>query len=289
MEEPNEIVKYKGYEIGVFTDHDPMNPRKEWDNATRMLAYHPKYVLGDSQVNEEYIPNVHRSEIDETEVIKQVNANEHPVRLKLLTLYDHGGITISSRDTPSLGRAGGEWDTSNVGFQWMTLKEVLDEGPGLSPEIRHQLKNLSDKEDTTPDQLWAVLPKETREWVNRIMDGEVKAYDHYMTGDVYGYMIRYPGGLWEGGVWGFFPDDSNGYAKRLERMLGSAKAEVDSMPSAMQEAAKDAAEEAEAAVAKARKLAKEAGLATDLCPTCGGNTKKAIQVKNAFKAKGKPH
>ena len=34
----SETIEYKGYNINVDYDQDPMNPRTEWDNAAVMVC-----------------------------------------------------------------------------------------------------------------------------------------------------------------------------------------------------------------------------------------------------------
>lgn len=74
-----------------------------------------------------------------------------------LYLYDHGGITMST------GSFGCRWDSGQVGFIYMTKQDIIKEYGNDS--------------------------KETREIVLKVLKGEVKTYDQYLTGDVYGFNL----------------------------------------------------------------------------------------------------
>lgn len=42
-----ETIGYKGHTIVIDYDTDPSNPRTEFDNASTMVCFHPRYILGD--------------------------------------------------------------------------------------------------------------------------------------------------------------------------------------------------------------------------------------------------
>jgi hypothetical protein len=76
----------------VEQDHDPLNPRKEWDNLGTMVCKHSRYNLGDT---------------DEI-----VDSYEDCIILPLY-LYDHSGITISTSPFSC------PWDSGQVGIIWV--------------------------------------------------------------------------------------------------------------------------------------------------------------------------
>jgi hypothetical protein len=76
-----------------------------------------------------------------------------------LFLYDHSGITMST------GRFSCPWDSGQVGFIYVSREKVREEYG------------------------WKVITKKREEKIVEILRDEVKTYDQYLTGDVYGYIV----------------------------------------------------------------------------------------------------
>jgi hypothetical protein len=99
--------------------------------------------------------NYKRDEFDSWDELKEQIENDHKVAaIKPLYVYDHGGITIST--SPFNDR----FDTSRIGWVFITLE---------------QLKLMYGENESFK--------------LNEIIDGEVKTYDQYLTGEVYKYSI----------------------------------------------------------------------------------------------------
>ena len=141
----------KRFELKVERDDDPMNPRTDWDNITTMICFHRNYNLGDKS---DYKP----SDFDSWEELKnQIDRDHKVLSYKPLYLYDHSGITISTSPFNC------NWDSGQVG--WVFIHEK-------------QLNSMCGKDFERGE-----------EKLNLIMDGEVKTYDEYLTGDVYKYEV----------------------------------------------------------------------------------------------------
>jgi hypothetical protein len=128
------------HKVRVFYDNDPESPR-EWDNLGTMVCFHGRYNLGDKHSYDK------RSELK-----NDIMENENVHTILPLYLYDHSGITISTSPF------GCKWDTTQVGFIFVSKEKVKSEGID-----------------------------ETR--VEEYLENEVKTYDQYLRGDVYGYEI----------------------------------------------------------------------------------------------------
>lgn len=74
-----------------------------------------------------------------------------------LFLYDHGNITINT--SPFSCR----WDSGQVGFIYMTKQDIIKE--------------------------YGNDNKKTRKTVLNVLESEVKTYDQYLRGDVYGFQL----------------------------------------------------------------------------------------------------
>lgn len=95
-----------------------------------------------------------------------------------LYLYDHGGITMSTSPFSC------PWDSGQVGFIYATPEDIAKNGADLELTVE-------------------------------ILKGEVKTYDQYLRGEVYGYVIEsgetcdHGDTHWErvDSCWGYFGDE----------------------------------------------------------------------------------
>lgn len=106
-----------------------------------------------------------------------------------LFLYDHGGITISTGAFPC------PWDSGQVGWAYMTPETIRHE---------YSVKRISAK---------------TRARAEELIRGEVRVYDMYLRGEVYGYTVEDADGETVGSCWGYFGDGDG--------MMDAAKAEAE--------------------------------------------------------------
>lgn len=85
-----------------------------------------------------------------------------------LYLYDHSGITMKTTSFND------QWDSGCVGFIYITKEKVRKEYG------------------------WKIISKKRREKIEEYLRSEVKAYDQFLTGDVWGFKTE------EDSCWGFF-------------------------------------------------------------------------------------
>lgn len=104
-----------------------------------------------------------------------------------LYLYDHSGITISTAPFSC------PWDSGQIGYIYAT-KETINKEYGKGPAAY----------------------KKTREYLT----GEVKTYDDYLTGNVYGFTIEGPN--CDDSCWGYYHDE-----KGLDYLIEECKASID--------------------------------------------------------------
>jgi hypothetical protein len=215
-----ETYKHRGCTIEVHSDADPQSPR-EWDNAGKMVCWHRRYNLGDEQPKEdanEYLRSLAIDAMTENEEAafrdeqeakdngeglydreditnEQIKTllEKHYIMLPLY-LYDHSGITIST------GRFSCPWDSGQVGFVYMSAEYAKKEWINITDE------------------------KALREKAEEIMRCEVRIYDDYLTGSVYGYNTTDWDGNDIGSCWGFFGYDET---KEDGDMVKEAKSEID--------------------------------------------------------------
>ena len=166
---------YKGLTIEIHQDTDPENPR-DWENFGKMLCFHRRYTLGDKHGYKA----ADYSGWDALEAA--VRQGEDAALMLPLYLYDHSVLSISTESF--LGRAQhAEWDSGRVGWIVVSHKALLAEYGG---------KKITKK----------VLARG-----QECLESEVKVYDQYLRGEVYGFKILDAAGKELDSCWGFFGGD----------------------------------------------------------------------------------
>ena len=160
--------KYRSYTIKVIQDTDPINPREEWENLGIMLCSHKNYILGDEQIK---ISDFNSWEDVENHLIK-----EGAIGLQRMYMLDHSGITINTTgfDYP--------WDSGQIGFIYTTREKIQ--------------KSFTN---------WKYLTRNRIEFIEDLLLDEVKVYNDYLTGNVWGYEIEKAGESLDS-CWGYFGD-----------------------------------------------------------------------------------
>lgn len=233
----------------IEQDQDPENPRKEWDNVGVMFCKHGRYALGDEGADDPYVTlgfydlggyklycrghscsgtddppenvvmydsvfcmlqNIAEDIVDDVdygsdedgtlmtpddveETVAWLESLEFQTERVLrddiaiclpLYLYDHSGITISH------GAFSCKWDSGQVGWHYIAKAKLEDEFDGDEAKAMKRL------------------------------ECEIKTYDDYLQGNVWGYVIENEEGDDVDSCWGFYGDE-------LEEtgMLGDVAAE----------------------------------------------------------------
>ncbi len=162
----------------LFLVEDDMadNPR-EADNIGTMICFHRRYSIGDKHDYDEprdflidKLLNIysnkestyHNIDIDKLETLRipeLVNLLEQSNEIVLMTLYlyDHSGITMSTNPYYC------PWDSGQVGWIYADRQAI--------------------------EAAFGEMSTETVNKAKEILKSEVKLYDHYLTGEVYGYRL----------------------------------------------------------------------------------------------------
>lgn len=195
----------------VKTRHAKLIAGEEGDGSDHYYEYetkvcgemHKLYISADSSIGDDEIAGEMEDELDLGEKLQLIEESGEVVML-LISMYEHSGITLW------LGSKGShfdsQWDCSSIGFAYVEKSTAEEEGM-LDPGEKY-------KHD------W-------KEWAYAMMEGEMKTYDQFVRGEVYGYMIEDENGEEAAdsdlcGCWGFIGDDGK------EDMLSEAKANIDS-------------------------------------------------------------
>ena len=160
------------YTLEVINDDCPESPRA-WDNVCTMICWHRHYDLGDKHNYDDVDDfldglcfRILYKDCDELDGLHwqdkfKMLDESNLILIKPINMYDHGGITVS---TSSVYPFNDPWDAGYVGFIYVTKKTIFEECGGITEEN------------------W-------KERADQYLEGEMKTYDDYLRGDVYGYRL----------------------------------------------------------------------------------------------------
>ena len=167
-----------GNVLEIYQMTNPQNPRNtDFDegNIGTIAAFHKSYSLADANVP---------FKSDDFESWDEMESHiTHTLRAIVslpLYMYDHSGITIAT--TPFSCA----WDSGQIGYIYTTAKRLSELGV-----------NIKDDEDF----------ETYKNRIKKSLEAEVKTFDQYVTGDVYGFEIKDAEGEYVNGCSGFYGDD----------------------------------------------------------------------------------
>ena len=183
----------KGVKVQIFQEVDLSSPRENDNNLGHMCCWHQKYNLGDKHSFStprdlySHLAEELGEDTSDTDTLDQLLAklDDRYVFLPLY-LYDHGGITMSTRAFSD------PWDSGQVGIIYMSLKEA--ENSWLALASRRALSIMPSVKGWESPVYYAHdnTTKTLRERAIDVLSAEVKFYDQYLTGDVWYYRIETP-------------------------------------------------------------------------------------------------
>jgi hypothetical protein len=141
--------------VEIDFDHDPLNPRKYYDNFGHMVCWHSRYDLGDEQPKQ-----------DPAEWIDAFVKSSRGAVMLPLYLYDHSGITMKTSPFSC------PWDSGQVGWIYVSREEILRElgGSRLTEALRDWAREILRGEVEIYDKY---LTGETYQFVVFDCNGEV--------------------------------------------------------------------------------------------------------------------
>lgn len=154
-------------------DQDPQNPREN-DNLTTLVCFHKRYDLGDTV---DYKSSDYNS-FDE--LLATIKEKECPIIIKPLYMYDHSGLSISTSEFSC------PWDSGQIGFAFIKKQDIDKIGCYI-------------KDDESYSDYLARL--------DSYLESEVKEYNSFVSGDVYGYVLKNTEGKHVESCYGFYGSD----------------------------------------------------------------------------------
>ena len=192
------------YRIEIRQDTCVSESPRERDNLGTMVCWHRRYNLGDDQpkispdaywidliMDDDKISDSDYYEMTSVYGWSEFSFNMLPKgtmnRVKKLIdqkyivlplyLYDHSGITMNTTGFYC------PWDSGQVGFIYVSVADVKKEWK------------------------WERMSQKRREFIERILEAEVKTYDQYLTGDVWGYEILDENDDQVDSCWGYYGEE----------------------------------------------------------------------------------
>jgi hypothetical protein len=152
------------YDVVIRPDNGNDSSPREWDNLGTIASVHRNYNLGDKGA----LPREDWGRLAD------------PAKYVALPLYmyEHGGITISTKPFEC------PWDSGQLGFTYVS------------------------KEDVYKEYSVTRLTKKLRKTVEGVLNAEINTYDQFLRGDVYMYQLVNPvDGEVMDSCGGFYGDD----------------------------------------------------------------------------------
>ena len=208
LSEAYKTVKFaKGCKVlKIYPDEDSESPRKDRDCFGKMACWHSRYDLGDEGQDTKIISPARwmatlacrdNDDMDMDVLMKLARRNNI---ILPLYLYDHSGLTIS------VGKFSCPWDSGQVGWIYASKEDAKKE-----------------------------FGKNYQEKAIKLLEGEVKEYDTYLRGDIWGFQIFAVKKCSLGheheehvdSCWGFYGDDwqANGMLDHFD-VTNSEKREI---------------------------------------------------------------
>lgn len=213
--DPIETIDHAGLKIEIHIDEDACNPREDCEPFGTMVCFHRRHNLGDKH-------GYDMNDFGDWPSFEAQLHKDHDIALILpLYLYDHSGLRIKIGSFNGLLPQGhAEFDSGKVGYIFATKEQVRKE---------HNVKRIT---------------KATLAKVYEYLKGEVETYDQYISGQVYGYVIKDSEGEdlegMDDSCWGFYGE---------KYCIEQAKEAAESLAPKVQEIeAKREAEEAHEAI-----------------------------------------
>lgn len=192
------FIKSRGAKLIPGEENDGCDQYYEYETTYRGETY-KHYIDADTSLDDDKIASQMEDELGLDEKLQLVEETGEVVMLPI-SMYEHSGITLWLGSKWSHYDA--QWDCSSIGFAYVEKSTAKNEGMLNPGEAYHN---------------------DWKEWAYAMMKDEMKTYDQFVRGEVYGYMIEDEEGEEASnnllcGCWGFYDKDE---------MIMEAKSNID--------------------------------------------------------------
>lgn len=183
--EDDDVETYKVGEakIHIRQDHDPLNPRIDWDHPWNWYSNHRRYDFDKESYKsskwlklDDIMPDDFGEDEHEGETIYEAVLRNNPEFLDAHPIYllDHSSLHVS------LGSFGDPWDSGVGAVATITRKKAEEYWPDLKGD-----------------------DEKLKERAYKALEEEVDEMEKYLNGDVYGFVIETQDGEGDS-CWGFY-------------------------------------------------------------------------------------
>lgn len=165
------VAENEKYRLRILQDEDAVDPTKEFDMLGTMVFWHRRYKLGHEHRYDsprEFFEALAEEFGVDPERCKQWSyaklqefVEDRIIRLDVY-IYDHSGITIQASESGNPFHC--LWDSGWLGYIYVTKKRAREE--------------------------YGRLTKKRIELIKGVLRSEIELYDHYLTGNVYGFILE---------------------------------------------------------------------------------------------------
>lgn len=165
------------YHAELHYDEDPPSPREGW-NLSTIVCDHGRYDLGDTTFKSITGFNSPQDFTSPDHIENYIEMRYNTLAFTWLGLLDHSGLHIYMGRGPHWSDSAG-WDSGTIGFAFVSRATAI--------------------------QCWGSLSEgELKDRSEVALAQEVKTYDDYLRGEVYGYTISLENGEVVDSCWGFY-------------------------------------------------------------------------------------
>lgn len=188
---------YRGHKLRIVADDDCRSPREDYDNFGTMACWHRRIDLGDERIKvirawlEGLAGNCIPFEVENLSDDALWKIVDKYYLVLPLALLDHSGLHMWVGSGSAACDPGG-WDSGQVGFIYVSHGDIRKNWSVKS--VRHNVRHHTGK------QIKAI------DYARELLEAEVKIYDQFLSGDVWGYEVE-DGNGWSDSCWGFYGTD----------------------------------------------------------------------------------
>ena len=169
------ITRNSGLTIEIHQDEDAGNPYEECDQASHMITGHREYNYTTKGATDYLTRDVDDYE-GWNEIADELRKN-HRAEVLPVYAYIHGGITIRTSSAYS-----DLFDSGLLGIVFMTAADIRE------------------------TYMHKIATADARSRSRDLMKGEIESLDDYLTGNVWGYVVKDADGNDLDSCWGFVGD-----------------------------------------------------------------------------------
>lgn len=175
---PIKTEEINGFTVELYQDPDPLNPRQDWPTLGVMVYGGHRYILGDVKFGEWSDRLAGRvANMASAEAWERWADRQGLVYLPTYA-YIHSGVVMNTTGYSC------PWDSGQAGWIFTTMARC-NEWFGTD---------------------WKRWSPNRRAMVQQRLNAEVETYSQYISGDVYGFMVKDSDGEIVDSAWGYYGD-----------------------------------------------------------------------------------